>query len=527
MEATATPFRMAGIAGIKEYLKIPAPELGLNMLLGRNGASKSNAIHAVTVYWSGESGKSTGLVANDETGSGWISGPGGGTVTVKASVTRKGEVVGIELGDHGLLADLIRPKGLVKPEAKDNRRAQILAQLSDLEVTQDLLSKLAGGDPVLSRLIPARGDDILKAARDLKRAIGKDALNHEARATQAAAEAATAKAQIERVRKEQLEGVPRPTETDSDALQAAASAAAGAAATLRAQVDARRAAEGERDRIRAEGLGQEPPIAEARTELERASARVDELKRELEVAEQDLGNARVRVEALAQPHADWVSRQRILAQPIEGPSEDELAGAVAEEERAMAAIATATAYGLLDELESARKRAEERRAEEAREAERYRTVEDQVFERLRSVLSSYDWGNIIVGDDGQVCYLDKETGESQNFERLSDGQKVRAAITEVGLRVYSGGYMPLAPSLWTDLDPYARLELVEVALKEEVSLLSEAPWINNGIAMQVLGREWCDRMRSWLERQDPESALSVVGLEDLVGTGIAVPGGVS
>ncbi|MEO1369244.1 MAG: hypothetical protein AAFX50_18860, partial [Acidobacteriota bacterium] len=366
--------------------------------------------------------------------------------------------------------------------------------------------------------------DLLGTAKELKRAVEATALAHEAEVAKAEAEASAGLSQVARMKKEQLAGVDRPVE-DLDELEDRAARASVVAAEVLRDVDRRRAAEKERNRIREEGLGDEPPLETAIERESAAGARVSELRKALAEAETELKLAAEKLESVREAHQAWAARRETLETPVAGPSEAELEEAEQAEADAMAAITAWSAYSMIDELSASVAKQKAIQAQEAEAAAKARSVAGQVMVNLQKLLRAQDFGQIVVSAEGRVCHLDHETGLTQPLDRLSDGQLARAVITQIGVKVYSSGYMPLHPKLWTDLDPWARLELVETVLDNDVRMLSEAPWINSGIRMQTLGREWCDRMRDWLDQQDPEAPSAVVGFEDLVGVGIAVPGG--
>lgn len=481
-EPRTLDFEITNVEGVAQATLHLTP--GVNVLRGRNAAGKTSALRAVTRA----SGGATTLERRDGSEHGTVSGPGV-MLRVGKTVRTTGETE-LELADVGPLAKLIDP-GLKDSEAAARERLRALAEMLRLPLDDDAARTLAQGsealyDWIFRAYIEDRiGDDLLEAAEQLKRRAQADAREAEAKAAQAKAKAQAAAADASRLLEEI--GPGRLLEEDPEQIRQELDRATREHERAVAQCEAREELERRQEEIRA-SLGIRPNAAaqlrlvpQRQAERAEAERRVNELKEELQRAQQEAVSAQHRLDAATreldrvnEQAERWDERQSVLDEPLSGPTREEV-------ER----LKRDTVDVAAERLRRAEKTAEYSRADVARSsftndmtafekaALELRRIASGIPQALGMILRESGAQGLTV-IDGRLHAL-QENGSPLDFEtRLSDGQRVRYAL-DVAAQAFGDRVVPLDGRYWQALDPENRRQFVELARERGLYVLTEEP----------------------------------------------------
>jgi hypothetical protein len=475
-------YAITNVEGVERAELHLAP--GVNVLRGRNAAGKTSAMRAVSRATGGQ----IPLERRDGSDHGTVEGPGV-ALRVGRVVRTTGEAE-LELADISPLTRLIDPQ-LKDSDAAARARIKALAEILDAKVDEEAIETLCQGDAAAAEWLRQEAsrrpiEDLPEAAEALR--LHQHALAREAEADRDRA-AAAAVSHEERCAEilEALGGPGRLVDDDPEDLRRTLDEATRRHERAVAQCEARESLEARQEQIRAT-LGERPQTAAAVQEAERrrleeraALERVQALERDLERARHELERASERSEMAASASAEmheaegaWLERQRVLEQPLDGPDRQEVARLkvelVDETARNLGIAERSAAYR---EAESSRLGAERSRDAAAITAQETRSLAATIPRQLGEILARAGAPGLTV-IDGRLHALQEE-GAPLDFERrLSDGQRVRAAL-DVASHAYRGRVVPLGGPYWQALDPDNRRRFAGMARERGLYVLTEEP----------------------------------------------------
>lgn len=456
-----------GLNGLNHFA-FEVGEPGIYVLRGPNGAGKTSAIEAVRRACGDKS-------ARRDLTDGAVKGEarvGGVLLRVGQRQSTTGQL-SAHLEDTGSLATLIDP-GLKDPDARARARIRALADLVDLDVTPERLDRLSGSVGCDQRI---SGGTLPEAAAQIKRSLEAQAREREEKARELEATARTLASQI---------GAVITDAQDVASAERALSTLEREAERLRIEAGAREELEVRQAAVR-ESLGERPDVVAADeivvaqasicASLNQQMAEIREaLARENELLKQAQAQARSVVAAAT----DWDRRLEILDQPLTGATREQAADVeqrvtVAQQVAARAREA-ARQQALVTQIEESTSEAKALEKEGAI----YRSAAQGVQARLGDLLAEAGMGGFSIVD-GELHYHGKTRLEGQDrFERLSFGQRTRAALGLALVSIQRRGFelpplLTLDAAFWGALDPERRQELVTISTEAGVTILTEQP----------------------------------------------------
>lgn len=461
----------------------------INVLVGANGGGKTTAANCIRRA----AGERVALEVRDGAHLGTVELPGV-KLQVKTSIRSTG-VAEVELADTGPLSRLIDP-GLKGDEERALARVRAMVELIRPDFTAAVVAELADREPgvtaaVEQELSEGAHPDLVDVAERVRRVAHQQARAAEATAAQAAGKATaaelTAKAALEKAGGE--EALVETPVGDAERAERAAAEALGAA---RAARDRRLALERQQEEIRAT-LGEAPDPDRFATDVdvrERALAaheeRIRDHERKIAQERELLAGVRADLNRLKEAQASEADRLRrhqqqaaILAQPVTGPTEEELAAAEADAARATEARRAAAVSAEVRQLSATALAARDERDRIQARAERLREVATTVYDRLAMLPGIAEKAAPLTILAGRVHVIDGEN--VHDFEsRRSAGQKVAAAFA-LAAKCYAAADPERAPivaldgHLWADLDPEAKAEAARAAADLGLAVLTEEP----------------------------------------------------
>lgn len=463
---------------------------GVAVLRGRNGAGKTSAFKAI----SRAQGAEVEIERRDGSDHGTVR--GGGVLLRVGKVVRTSGEAELGLADTSPLSALIDP-GLKDSDAAARARLRALVEMLGLAVDDAAVAKLAGGDEEVARWLTQTIQE--EAISDLMVAAerARSRFHALARAREEAADLAKARHDTAASRSiellDALGGSDRVTLSVEAAREAVAEGGRQHERAL-AQCEAREALETRQAALR-ETIGERPDPAQ-HVELadecagkvalaDQQIAKIEDQIRELEQARATIREDRSRLAAERDGHLDaaadagaraerWDQAQAVLAQKVEGPTRDELAGIEARlVKRAIAQLELAeTARDHRAALAEAAD-ATESHSIAMRDANRLRALATEIPARLGEILAAAGAPGLTV-ISGRVHAL-SESGPLDFERRLSDGQRVRIAL-DVAAHVFGeGSVVPLDGDYWSRLDPDARARFAKLAREHQLVVLTEEP----------------------------------------------------
>lgn len=492
------PISISGVEGIPGQLDLVLRD-GMNLLTGQNEDGKTSATRAVVVATGGEIGRP--LRANDTVERGSVRGLGV-VLNVGGRTTRAGSP-SVELADYGTLGELIEPAGKTAA-TRDKRRVDILMDYVTGAVTPELLLEMAGGDTEIAGGVQGKkGEELtlrasMAAVKKMAEAVARD---YEAR-VKVSQELERSNLKILDDLKKEVAGYKRPEGGLSGAQRRHEEAIRRHESLTRAR-EIRVAQETERARWG--DIGECPDAEALRTEWMTVSEEVSTLKGRLYALEERLGAIEREGTARRIQIDQWTAKRDALAQPIAGPTADEVTAASAKLIETKGDVEAAEMY---DAIDHAQETVEQQRAAAKiaqREADKRRAIARGVGAVVNRVIQASDLHGLALDEsdahdadeeDGKgenrwrLCRIDPDTGALEPFERLSLGARTRLVLTGIGCRKYPGRVMPVEPGFWYALSPKNQRELVAVAVAEKIKLISEIPTDAHGVGCVHLGTEW-------------------------------------
>lgn len=462
---------------------------GVNVLRGENGAGKTSAYRAI----SRAQGAKIELERRDGTQHGSVRGPG---VTLRVGkVVRATGHAELSLADVSPLSTLIDPQ-IQDPEAAARARLRALVELLRLSVTDEAVSALCGGDAELAAWVAEEVQseaitDLLGVSEKARRRMHALAREQESAAERAAAVRIGSGQRAGEIL-EALGGDGGLTETPVEQARGAVADGGRRYERALAQCEAREALEARQTELRAT-IGERPDPEPHLDEADRKKAIAAQADVTIEEIEEQLEKLRgrltlekeIRSRLLAEQSAAldaasetqsaaerWDEAQTVLAQEATGPTRDELGAIqtdaletpVAELERAEHSASYRAA------VHDGRDAAEAQEAAELK-AKALRELAAEIPDRLGRILAEAGApGLTIVG--GRVHAL-TEQGAVDFEKRLSDGQRVRLALSVAAHVFGRGSVVPLDGAYWTTLDPANRAEFAALAGEYGLTVLTE------------------------------------------------------
>lgn len=480
MTETIREYEIRNVAGIEKATLRLRP--GCNVLRGKNAAGKTSAMRSIARAAGGE----TELERRDGVDHGEVRGPGV-HLRVGKVVRRTGEAE-LALADTTPLSTLVDPQ-IKGTDAAARARLRALVQLLGLRVDDAALDVLTHGDDAsrdwLRDEVQAEAvEDLMVAAEKLRGRLHAWARAQEERAEQASGRAQSARERSEAVL-EALGGEANLVDTPVDTARETLDAGIRQHERALAQCEAREALEERQSMIRS-SIGVHPDVAAAEEDLRVEDHKLAEEDATIASLEQQLAEAKGRRMAqqerrsAASVHlgqtraalAKWEDQQRILTEPLEGPTRDEVE--TLRHDVVHSAEEALRAAGRSWEVRVSRdERKEALATHEAaeREAGRLRALAADIPQRLGKILAGAGASDLTVIDGRLHATVD---GKVLDWERrLSDGQRVRLALG-VAAQVYHG-VVPLSGAYWTSLDPENRAEFAALAKEKGLYVLTEEP----------------------------------------------------
>jgi hypothetical protein len=396
----------------------------------------------------------------------------------------------VELADFGKLADIISPLGKTAA-TRDKNRAAALLDFVDLEVDDDLLLLLAQGDEEVAAGVQIRQENrpalsLRETAAGVKRMAEAVARDWEARREQAEGKEKTHRKKVEDLG-EDLAGYPRPDVTAKDLEEEVSAREREHGAMIEARKI--RVAR-EEERLNIGDIGERPDVDGVRDRYVAQEREIASMEEKLRAARERLEEIKSEGEELAATAKKWDERRRRLDETVEGPEEEDVEKMAILVRGLKADLEAARIYEQMDQEKQAMSEA----AAEVKRFDRLATCKREVAQgvpkKLNQIIAEQDFGDLALDGEEGLCMIDRATGLLEPFERLSDGERARAALTGIGCKAYPGGVMPVHPHFWHDLQPLRQRELVQIALEEDVCLISEHPTDDSGVRVVHLGEEW-------------------------------------
>ena len=481
---------------------------GFNVLVGPNGAGKTMAVEAATAAHGGECSERFRDAGREQS---WViqaGGKPGVLLEIGARTTRSGSPQ-VRLADADALSALIAPPGKTK-ETRQKRRLEIFQQMAGIQITDEILLELTGGDHDLAASVEGAlgrgGGDLAAAAAETKKVLQAQARSQETQRDEAAGVVKERLARLASLRDE-LNGVERPAQ-GLEELGELYTKAAEAKGRLDQQREVRVAREDER--ARAGELGPRPNVEAIKDEYRAADQKlkgvdeqIQELQRRKAVLEERRKAITRRGEEARLAVVEWEERKARFDEPIVGPTEQDVRDAANRVEGLAVLVETAEMFAERDKLEAELAESDKKRQEAEELAKGYRESATKVYGRVNQILSRRDFGELAVNDEGELCAV-LDGGVLAEFEELSEGQRVRVVLSSLGC-LEPGRVLPLDRAHWTALDSNALREVVGMALEHGVMLVSELPLdAYDGIETCHLGDEWVasdSTPEEWIKEQ--------------------------
>lgn len=463
---------------------IPAKPGTVVVLEAPNGAGKSTILNAVGAI---ANRRSAGLTSRDGTTGGYVEGFG---VTIK--VARGGSNRRLE-GDDGCLVigieDRLNISDFVDPPVKDQvaadlRRIKALVQLTQASPSMDQYYALVGGRDEFVRLVPdlkVDDNDPVGTADRIKRA-----LEAAARLYQVSAEnhhsAAVAK-------RRENDGLDLTAPHDEQRLQADLEQAIGRDSSLRQQRQSADAAATRRNeaaqKLEALRASQMGSVEDCEARLRGSNAteaslaqRVEDCRRELQFAEQQLAHARRDRElaeaalASARQHQQTIAswEQTIAAAAdVVSPTDDEIAQAAAAVQAARESLSNGVRIRDGLARESAAQQADAAAAQARKSADQLRSAAQGTMDVLSQTVKSLS-PRITIDADCRLVVKGHARGDVF-FGELSDGERWRLALdlaTEAFKRRGERGLLAIPQEAWEGLDEHNRREVVDAVSQTDL-----------------------------------------------------------
>lgn len=476
------PITIENVGGIQRADLILLP--GVNELVGANGAGKTSAMLAIRRAH----GEKVPIEKRDGASEGTIEAPGV-VVRIRSVAKTTGEAE-LEIADAGPVSRIIDP-GMKGSDEAAAARIKALIELLRPSFDAATIATLAG-DREIAEAVGQEYREGAVATLDEAAERVRLVTHRLARAAEAkAAEAAGAASAAELHAAEALERAGGEEGLEQPPVEQAERAAIDARERLgQAKADRARRVALEAQQAEARGALAEAPdplrfdqdIELRQRAVDAQQLRIDELsallakEREAQAAiKADLvALKRAKEQALAAGEQQLRLRQ-ILAQPIEGPDEEELerfeAAAVAAEETARAARLAAEVRHLATQAALARQAhaLADDRAKSLRELGR------TVYDRLADLPEIAERAGRLTILAGRLHVRDGD-GDLHDYElRRSDGQRIDAAL-EVAAEVYGhGSVVALEDRYWLSLDDQHRAEFARLAARHGLYVVTARP----------------------------------------------------
>ena len=483
----AIEYEIENVGGIRHAVFVLKP--GVNCLRGENGAGKTSAYRAI----SRAQGAKIELERRDGTQSGSVRGPG---VTLRVGrVVRATGHAELSLADTSPLSTLIDPQ-IQDPDASARARLRALVELLRLSVTDEAVMALCGDDAELAAWVSEEVQaeaitDLLGVSEKARRRMHALARDHES-AAEVAVAVRVASGQRASETLEALGGDAALTETTVEQARAEVSEGGRRYERALAQCEAREALEARQTELR-ETIGERPDpqphfdaasrkagfAAGADRQIEDIEVDIEALRAALAAAKERRStflaeqSAALDAASEAQTAAErWDEAQTVLAKEATGPTRDELE--TIEDDALKAPVADLETAERSDSYRAAvQDGLEAATAQEAseRKAKALREQAAEIPDRLGRILAEAGApGLTVVG--GRIHAL-TEQGAVDFEKRLSDGQRVRLALSVAAHVFGRGSVVPLDGAYWTTLDPENRAEFARLAGEEGLTVLTE------------------------------------------------------
>jgi hypothetical protein len=477
---TDVAFEVENVGCVQKLSGIFRP--GVNVFKGLNGAGKTICVQAVMRGL----GEKQPVEPRDGAAEGRVR-VGGALLRVSKSISRKGEVK-IALADVSPVSRLIDPQ-IKDEEARGRARIRALVELLAVEITEERLAHLCGGDEEMSGWFMSEAahkeENLMEAAEMLRRESHSIARQQEGIRDEATFKLRAADDVCKEIL-DHLGGEQRLVRETPEAARGQLIEASREYERLRAGCDAREDLEERQERIRAT-LGERPEPDSKLEEIAEHEAKVKELIRREEVLEAELAKVRserddaVDAYSLAQEkrrelqeaRALWDERQAILNEEATGATRAEVAEFKVKhldeaERMTERANLSETYWNRKEDAGGARQRAQQ--ADER--ATQLRQLADEIPTRLGEILADAGAPGLTVAG-GRLAAI-RNDGSTVDFDtRLSDGQRVRVAF-DIALACKVGAFN-LSPTFWQCLDPENKAHMAELAAERKLFVFTEEP----------------------------------------------------
>ncbi len=467
-----------------EFFEFPVPDGGgVVVLRGANGCGKSSALDAVETLV----GRNSDLNVRDGCQKATVEGLGV-TVTFRKRQTVQGHLDVSTITSKFDPSKIVDP-GIIDPERKDAARVRELATLVGSKLEPSAVQNLAEGFQ-----IEVRDDaDPCKVAAEAKR-------KYEELARQCESDASRAELEWKVITEKigDFDQTSEAARADQKAIEAALDEAHRELIKLETRREEhakalpiidelRRFINDEVPRTQQEisGLQRDVDAIQKNLELhgndlEYLSAKIESLQRQRDSCEASI---RENERTLAVAKSTLIQRQKTIAsaetsalrlaslQAMEPVSDDIISVAKDRKERIRVRLRECeNAKEMLAEVEL-RERARERQRERQQAAERLRKAAMQCEEVLIDSVNQADTG--LKMRNGRLV-LPTDRSETELFDELSDGERWRVAITACANVVGSPGEITIPQTAWEGLDPTVKAEIVKLAVKLGVVIVTAA-----------------------------------------------------
>ncbi|MEM9598502.1 MAG: hypothetical protein AAGD06_29820, partial [Acidobacteriota bacterium] len=290
------------------------------------------------------------------------------------------------------------------------------------------------------------------------------------------------------------EGQPIPV-SSSDALAIEHERLTAEVGRLEADASRRRAVEAERDSWG--DLGPRPDVEGARAKaagLANRRAQIEEQVRRLQL---ELAETSAMEEAAWTAHREaeraarvWDTKRAQLDTPVEGPTRQDVAAAIARRDQAKYKLELARSAEELEQVVADRGHEAAAAAKAGAEADRLKALAQGVPARVNAILARHQVGPLAIDGEGRLCHRHAD-GRLEDWERRSLGQRVTDML-ELGLSLYPGSVMPLDPGFWAGLVPTTQRSVVAQAVDRGIAIVTEAPADIDGVRTVHLGARYVE-----------------------------------
>lgn len=437
---------------------------GVYRLRGRNGAGKTSTLNAVRAALGD---KTATAQPTDGTATGTVEGLGVRLV-VGRTKTKTGTPE-VALADASPLATLIDPQ--LKGEAERAKaRIQALLRLCPIEVSDDILEQLCGGNAALLDRVGRGGNDLLGYANRARLEAQALARELEAKASEHRGAMQVADAKMGEIG-EVPEGTPESSdERDRGAIQHATSrlAVAEQSAKQRAELESRQA------EVRA-NLGERPNLDRFRSAASNTADQVADLKAKLEAARAEHAAAVENLRKAEREAVAYDASARLLEQPLSGATDAEVSDLRTELAQVEAAVELSRKLRARKAAWLAHAAARETALKLEEQSKALRGIADAIPGVLGHALAGAGIPGLTV-HDGKLA-IRTDAGHLDWDSRLSFGQRVRYSLQLAlqaahadGAKVYA-----LDPEFWLALDPEHKRTVNDIATELGVWLITEEP----------------------------------------------------